>query len=162
MPKFFPNPNRETFPMPVTIRSAAPDDVTAILAIETESATAAHWSRNQYEPCFAHRSILVAEENGNISGFLCARLVANEWEVENIVVAEAARRRGIAHDLLEELMRRANSQEATAIWLEVRESNHPARQLYEKYGFRETGKRRAYYRNPEEDAVLYGLHLLPK
>lgn len=144
--------------MTVIIRSAALEDVSAIQAIEKESATAAHWTREQYRSCFAHRSFLVAEEDGSISGFLCARLVATEWEIENIAVVEAARRRGIARELVEELMRRANSQDATAIWLEVRESNQPARQLYEKHGFKETGKRRAYYRNPEEDAVLYSFH----
>lgn len=148
--------------MTVIIRSAVPEDACAIQAIEKESATAAHWTREQYRYCFAHRFILVAEEHGNISGFLCARLVANEWEIENIAVVEAARRRGIAHELLAELMRRAKFQDATAIWLEVRESNQAARRLYEKHGFKEAGKRRAYYRNPEEDAVLYSFHLLPK
>ena len=51
------------------------------------------------------------------------------------------------------------SQSGTAIWLEVRESNHPARRFYEKHSFLEAGRRRAYYRNPEEDAVLYRLDL---
>ena len=145
--------------MPATIRSAAPDDATALLAIEQESATTAHWTRDQYASCFADRSFLVAEENGSIFGFLCARVVAREWEIENIVVVEGARRRGIANRLLEELLRRVRSRSGTAIWLEVRESNHPARRFYEKHGFLEAGRRSAYYRNPEEDALLYQLSM---
>lgn len=145
--------------MPVTIRSAVPEDATALLTMERESATAAHWSRDQYAVCFAHRSFLVAEVDGSISGFLCARVVASEWEIENIVVVETARRRGIAHELLEELLRRAHSQDATAVWLEVREANEPAQRFYEKHGFTVAGRRRAYYRNPDEDALLYQLSL---
>jgi ribosomal-protein-alanine N-acetyltransferase len=59
--------------------------------------------------------------------------------------------------LLQELIQRAESEPAAAILLEVRESNLPARQLYEKHGFREVGRRRTYYKDPPEDAILYAL-----
>jgi len=58
---------------------------------------------------------------------------------------------------LRELIRRAESEAASAILLEVRESNLPARRLYEKHGFREVGRRRVYYQDPADDAVLYAL-----
>jgi len=143
--------------MPVTIRSAVPDDLPAILVIERQAASAAHWTQDQYERRVAEGIILVAEEAGSLSGFVCARVVAGEWEIENVVVAESTRRRGVADGLLLEILRRARDQAASAVWLEVRESNQPARFLYEKHGFHETGRRRMYYRNPDEDGLLYKL-----
>jgi ribosomal-protein-alanine N-acetyltransferase len=59
--------------------------------------------------------------------------------------------------LIKALMKRARNQAATAILLEVRESNLAARGLYEKRGFREVGRRRSYYADPVEDAILYTL-----
>ncbi len=143
--------------MPVTIRSAVLDDVPALLAIEREAASAAHWTHEQYERRVAAGLILLAEEQEKLSGFVCAKVVAGEWEIENMVVAETARRRGVGGGLLGELLRLARDQAGAAVWLEVRESNQPARRLYEKHGFREAGRRRGYYRDPVEDAVLYEL-----
>jgi ribosomal-protein-alanine acetyltransferase len=141
--------------MPVTIRSAVLDDVPALLAIEQEAASAAHWTREQYAGLVESGIVLVAEERGNISGFVCAKTVAGDWEIENMVVAKQGRRRGIGSGLLDELLRRAGSQSGAAVWLEVRESNQAARRLYQKHGFHESGRRRGYYREPVEDAVLY-------
>jgi [ribosomal protein S18]-alanine N-acetyltransferase len=75
------------------------------------------------------------------------------------VVAERARRRGVADGLLEGLLRYVRATRGTVIWLEVRESNHPARRLYLKHGFHETGRRPRYYNSPLEDALLYELRL---
>ena len=152
--------------MPV-IRAATLDDVPALLLIEQKAASAAHWTHEQYERRVVEGLILVAEEvageepqePGSIRGFVCARVVAGEWEIENIVVTEEMRRRGIADELLREFVRRARTQNATAVWLEVRESNVPARRLYEKHGFHESGRRRGYYGNPAEDAMVYVFRL---
>jgi ribosomal-protein-alanine N-acetyltransferase len=78
-------------------------------------------------------------------------------EVENLVVAAEFLRRGMADGLLRELIQRAENKAVSAILLEVRESNLPSRRLYEKHGFREEGRRRAYYRDPIEDAILCAL-----
>ena len=147
-------------PMSLTIRPAIADDLPAILTVERSAASAAHWTREQYEQRLENGSILVAESivDGEpcVTGFLCARFVADEWEIENVVVGEAKRGQGIADRLLKELMLRARNRGAVAVWLEVRDSNQAARRLYEKNGFQLTGRRREYYRNPTEDAVLYG------
>jgi ribosomal protein S18 acetylase RimI-like enzyme len=74
-------------------------------------------------------------------------------------VAGPARRRGFGTRLLGEFLRRAQSEGATAIFLEVRESNHAARSLYEKWAFSESGRRPRYYTQPEEDAIVYRLAL---
>jgi len=147
--------------MPVVIRSAALNDVPAILAIEQQAPGAAHWTAEQYQKLVGSGVVLVAEdaaeEAGQLCGFVCAKAVAGDWEIENVVVAAAFLRRGIANELLRNLIQRAAGEAASAILLEVRESNLPARRLYEKHGFREVGRRREYYRDPMEDAILYAL-----
>jgi ribosomal-protein-alanine N-acetyltransferase len=100
--------------------------------------------------------VLIAEEGGGkISGFVCARIIAGDCELENIVVDENFRRRGIGAALLRELLDNSERNGGSAVWLEVRESSKAARRLYEKQGFRESGRRSHYYKNPEEDAILY-------
>jgi ribosomal-protein-alanine N-acetyltransferase len=143
--------------MPVAIRSAALNDVPAILAIERQAPNAAHWTAEQYKKLVASGVVLVAEEAGQLCGFVCAKAVAGEWEIENVVVAAEFLRRGIANELVSELIQRAANEAASGILLEVRESNLPARRLYEKHAFREVGRRRVYYRDPVEDAILYAL-----
>ena len=153
--------------MPVAIRSAALNDVPAILAIERQAPGAAHWTSEQYNKLLGSGVVLVAEQaaeqaaeqtpeqGGKLCGFVCAQRVANEWDIENVVMAAAFLRHGIANELLLELIQRAQNEAASAILLEVRESNRLARQLYEKRGFSEVGRRRAYYRDPVEDSILY-------
>jgi len=157
--------------MPVVIRTATLDDVPAMLAIERQAPNAAHWTSEQYNQLMGNGVVLVAEyttehapaprkkreERGTPCGFACAKVVANEWEIENVVVAAELHRRGIGDELLRHLIQRAQNEAASAILLEVRESNGPARRLYEKHGFREVGRRRSYYRDPAEDAILYAL-----
>ncbi len=145
--------------MPLAIRSAALNDVPAILALEQQAPAAAHWTREQYNQLASSGVVLVAEEAGQLCGFVCAQAVAGEWEIENVVVAAGFLRRGIANELMRALIQRAKTEAASAILLEVRESNVAARRLYEKHGFREVGCRRAYYKDPAEDAILYTLRL---
>ena len=127
-----------------------------MLALERAAETASHWSETQYRQIFSApgRLALVAE-SGAIEGFLVARQIGPEWELENIVVSSAARRRGEATRLITELLDRAQAEHAEAIFLEVRESNQPARALYEKCGFMQVGLRKGYYQRPEENAVAY-------
>lgn len=145
--------------MPVTIRSATLDDVPAILAIEQQAASAAHWTANQYQKLLemAAGTLLIAENKGTPCGFLAAKRVLEEWEIENLVVARGSQRGGVAGELMHALIRQAKCNAGSKILLEVRESNLPARRLYEKHGFREVGNRRQYYQQPVEDAVLYEL-----
>jgi len=143
------------------IRSATAADIPAIAAVERPADTAAHWSLRQYEDMFAssvpHRSVLVIEGTGAIQGFLVAKAVAGEWEIENIAVAAGARRRGFASRLLSNFLDQARRESAHEVFLEVRESNAAARALYNKFGFVEAGRRKDYYRDPREDAIVFHL-----
>jgi ribosomal-protein-alanine N-acetyltransferase len=143
--------------MPVLIRSAVSKDVSAIMAIEQRTPGAAHWTSGAYDKLVSSGIVLVAEDECKLCGFVCAQALVGDWEIENMVVGAEFLRRGIASGLVRRLVERAESEAASAIHLEVRESNLPARRLYEKHGFRELARRRAYYRDPVEDAVLYAL-----
>ena len=143
--------------MPIAVRPATSSEVAAILAIERQSPSAAHWTSEQYNNLLRNGVVLVSEEAGKLAGFICAKAVAGEWEIENVVVAPEFLRRGIASRLLSRLIQQARNAEASAILMEVRESNEPARRLYEKRDFREVGSRRAYYNDPVENAILYTL-----
>jgi len=143
------------------IRSARPADIPAVMAIEKHAVTASHWSKEQYEGLFSGavptRVALVIEEDCIVYGFVVARAVGKEWEIENIAIVDPARRRGLGSRLLGEFLNLARERGAEAVLLEVRESNGGARVLYKKWAFVEAGRRKDYYREPEEDAVVYRL-----
>ena len=143
------------------IRSATTTDIPKMVTLERHAATASHWSVAQYEAIFSEnlprRLALIVEEDRVVQGFLVARELDREWELENIVVAVATRRRGCGTEILRGFLQQAREHGARAISLEVRESNVAARSLYEKCAFCATGKRRRYYQNPSEDAVIYRL-----
>ncbi|HXP43141.1 MAG TPA: ribosomal protein S18-alanine N-acetyltransferase [Candidatus Acidoferrales bacterium] len=100
-----------------------------------------------------------SSEPGRILAFLVAHGIDQEWELENIVVAEESRRHGIGARLINELIDLARANHGRRMFLEVRESNYVARALYRKMGFRETGSRVDYYSDPSEDAIVYRLSL---
>ena len=147
-----------------------------MIALERATPHAAHWSEEQYRALFLagtrewQEIVLVAEGTLNSSsaedhsaetrlGFLAARCVGSEWELENIVVAASARRMGIGKRLLDALLAEAVKTQNAAVFLEVRESNVAARSLYEKTGFQKAGRRNSYYKDPPEDAILYRFDL---
>jgi [ribosomal protein S18]-alanine N-acetyltransferase len=148
----------------VKIRTATPADIPFLLQLERDSTTAAHWTLQQYTDLFrdgagARRLVLLAEREDVPLGFLVAQHIASEWELENIVVSSTERRKGIGGHLLRALIDATSQSASEWIFLEVRESNHPARGFYERTGFQKAGIRKAYYRDPPEDAVLYRLDL---
>jgi len=141
--------------MPVSIRDAAPADITAILTIEQSTPPAAHWSAEQYQSRIKDGGVMVAQREGRICGFLCVRVVAGEWEIENVVVDEEFRRHGIGAALMRALLNKWEAASGASVLLEVRESNAAARAVYEASGFSQVGRRRAYYGDLVEDAILY-------
>jgi [ribosomal protein S18]-alanine N-acetyltransferase len=154
----------------VRVRRADAADIPVMIELESQGPAAAHWSGQQYEGLFAatgdprraERLAWVAEDESEaleVLAFLVAHRVDSEWELENIVVARSARRRGAGTRLLGEFVGHARAEQGRGIFLEVRESNHSGRALYRKAGFEETGLRKSYYSNPTEDAILCRLRL---
>jgi [ribosomal protein S18]-alanine N-acetyltransferase len=146
------------------IRAAVVADLPAMMALEKRAASAAHWSAERYEALFRvpdqGRVALIIWEESQLQGFVIARMVGEECEIENIAIAGPARRRGLGTRLLGELLDLARAKRAAAVFLEVRESNQAARALYERWAFLESGRRPRYYKDPAEDAILYRLDFI--
>lgn len=140
------------------IRAAIAADIPVLMRLEREAETASHWSQEQYKLIFSQnsdRSVLAIENAGTIYGFVVVHAIAPEWEIENMVVTQPARRKGLGLQLLRESLSLACGHGAQEVFLEVRESNLAARALYERFGFTSSGRRKRYYQNPDEDAMVY-------
>ena len=96
----------------------------------------------------------VAVENGLVAGYVGSQSVMDEADMMNIAVSADCRRKGIAQGLVEQLIQALGSMGVHSLTLEVRASNEPAKALYGKLGFVQTGLRKNYYRNPKEDALI--------
>jgi [ribosomal protein S18]-alanine N-acetyltransferase len=143
----------------ISIRPATPADIPDMMRLTDHSATAAHWSREQYDQIFdpssPNRLGMVVRDSQGLQGFLIAQGILDEWEIENIAIAGPARRRGLGTRLLGEFLDQARAQGARAVFLEVRESNRAACALYEKWSFERSARRSRYYSDPVEDAIIY-------
>jgi ribosomal-protein-alanine N-acetyltransferase len=139
-----------------TIRRFRPEDAAAVAGIMGESPEAARWSKESYEASGGWGGVLslVSETNGELGGVLIVRQVEDEGEVLNLAVRQGNRRRGEGGALLEAALAELKGGGVTHVYLEVRESNSAGIGFYEKHGFSKTGRRKSYYRNPEEAAVL--------
>ncbi len=129
------------------IRAGTALDLERIGAIQAAAPEAAQWLVAEY----LEYSLLVAEVEGTVAGFAVFRGVGEgEWELLNIAVDGAFRRRGVGRALVE-------SMPGGRLFIEVRESNGGARALYERAGFTVLGRRRGYYHSPEEDGIVMEL-----
>ena len=97
---------------------------------------------------------LVAEEEGNVWGYVGSQTVMDETDMMNIAVHPEHRKQGIAATLVNNLVDALKTRGSHSLMLEVRASNDPARKLYDKLGFQQVGLRKNYYRNPKEDACI--------
>jgi ribosomal-protein-alanine N-acetyltransferase len=136
-------------------------DLDAVMAIEA-GAYAFPWSRGNVADSLkaGHRAIGWYAADGSLLGYCIAMAGVDEWHLLNLTVAPALQGRGLGRRMLADLADHARGGGAERLWLEVRESNHRARQLYERCGFAVLGLRRRYYpagRSAREDAVVMGL-----
>jgi ribosomal-protein-alanine N-acetyltransferase len=100
-------------------------------------------------------SYLVAEDAaGQVLGYAGVQVILDEGYITNVAVRPAARRSGIASSLLDVFVRFAAANALRFLTLEVRPSNADAIALYEKFGFTEAGRRKNYYEQPKEDALI--------
>jgi len=141
---------RELLGSAPVIRDAVESDIAELDRIQRLAPEAVIWDAHTY---LAYRC-KVAEVEGRVAGFIVFRHVsAREGEILSLIVDPAMRRRGLAARLLEHAL---SSQ--CAVWfLEVRESNWPARNLYLRYGFEEVSTRAKYYQDNGETAVVMRL-----
>ncbi|MGH9702987.1 MAG: GNAT family N-acetyltransferase [Candidatus Acidiferrales bacterium] len=138
-----------------TIRPFTPQDLDSVMAIQSGSPGSARWSRSDYEHVFRGGFAgWVAQGESGILGFAVARRMADEIEILNLAVASVVRRSMIGTLLLGEAMRWGKEGGAHRAFLEVRDTNFAAILFYERNGFLGVGRRRHYYSDPEEDALL--------
>jgi ribosomal-protein-alanine N-acetyltransferase len=91
---------------------------------------------------------------GRVIGYVVAWYVVDEGELANLAVAPDDRRMGTGRAMLEAVLADAVARGTRELYLEVRESNAAARRLYHSLEFEEVGRRKAYYRSPNEDALI--------
>ncbi len=142
-------------------------DIGAVIRIAAEVPTAPHWPEFEFarmlqvveEPPFRRGAWVAQDEDSKVRGFAMASRVADTAELEAVVTAPACRRRGIGLALAGAVVAWSLEGGAERLLLEARVSNEAALQLYTRIGFGRDGVRRAYYQNPEEDAMLLSLPL---
>jgi ribosomal-protein-alanine acetyltransferase len=138
---------REVAGNPVEIRAASVGDLPAIAAIQSFSPEAAQWAVESY----LDQDCVVAIVGGRVVGFLVARTTGpGEGEILNVAVEPPFRRAGIGRILVESVLARGQG----AWFLEVRESNEAAINLYKTLGFTKIGRRENYYHTPAEAAIV--------
>ena len=143
------------------VRRAELSDIPAVAALER-----AEFPDGADEGMLAHLwetdggVILAAEEGDDLLGYVWARFVLDEGDIGNVAVAPDSRRRGIGAALLKALFAESERRGTAVLQLEVRESNAPAIALYTGAGFAPVGKRKNFYSNPTENAVLMTISLI--
>jgi ribosomal-protein-alanine N-acetyltransferase len=152
----------------VRLRRATAEDVPAVAALERLSFSDP-WSPDSFAQLVRNPDafFMVADRGATGDppeppiGYLVAWFVLDEGEVANVAVAAAARGTGVGARLLDAALAEAGRRGTAQLFLEVRESNTVARQLYASRGFVELGRRRRYYRQPVEDALVLRRALAP-
>jgi ribosomal-protein-alanine N-acetyltransferase len=134
---------------PATILEATADDAQGLAALYAEALPPGWPAHELAASCVdANRAVLKAAGGADLHGFLMLQFAADEAEILAIAVAKDRRRLGHASSLLRAGIRACQNRFISCIYLEVAESNTPARKLYEQFGFLAIGRRENYYRTP--------------
>ena len=137
------------------IRRANPNDLTGIEAIEALSFSDPWQGKDILGYiCSEDGMCFVATECGETIAYIVGRIIAPEGEIYRIATLPSHRRRGIAFRLLDYMVKCERGRGLESLFLEVREKNIPARNLYKSYGFREIGMRKNYYKDPPDNAIV--------
>lgn len=122
------------------------------------------WSRKIFEESLSAENtaaLAARTEDGVILGYIFFTVILDEGGVDNIAVLPSARRQGVASALLEAFHGYSRAHGLANLFLEVRPSNEGAAALYRKMGYKEVGRRKNYYLDPKEDAIIMKLEFTP-
>lgn len=137
--------------------AGAEADIDAIVALEADSFTNP-WSRDTLVWELGNSDVtqvyVLRNEEGTVLAFCVCWLIFDELHINTVAVAPAARRTGMATELLRQVMVEAARAGGTKATLEVRASNSAALALYSRLGFHVAARRPRYYTHPEEDALI--------
>ena len=141
---------------PLDIGPMTVADLPRVLAIERMSFTSP-WTEANFRHEIEANPLalnLVGRADGGVVAYACAHIVADELMINDLAVDSSLQRRGHGSALLRHLIESARTRGCRLATLEVRPSNAPARALYEAFGFELVGRRRGYYADTGEDALL--------
>ncbi len=142
---------------PITIKPMTQADIDNVIAIEAASYGEHHWSKESFFNELSNelaKYYCAFDNNGNLMGYAGTWQILEEAHLTNIAVSPDFRRRKVAESLLAVVIDECRKNGIKYITLEVRVSNTPAINLYEKYGFKSLGTRKGYYQNNNEDALI--------
>ena len=140
----------------MVFRRSTPHDASALAEAEREIFSDP-WSERDilgYITSSTSMCFSALSDTGELIAYLIGTLIAPEGEIYRIAVREKHRGRGIGYRLLDYSVKTSKGQGLEALFLEVRSRNIPAIKLYEAYGFKRSGIRKNYYKNPVDDAIL--------
>ncbi len=138
---------------------AREDDLDALVSIDRNSPRA--WTREAFTAEFGHSppTLFVLRSAGDTVAFVAARIHIPEMDIVNLAVRPDRRGRGLGGLLLSSLLGGVASTGVKTVFLEVRAGNEEALKLYRRAGFSETQRRRGFYAEPVEDAILMRLDM---
>lgn len=145
------------------IRRMTLTDVDAVAAIELATFPTP-WSRDAFVQEMTANAVaryLVAEAGGEVIGYAGAWLILDESHITNVAIREDMRGLGLGRKLMQELLQYLSNLGAAYATLEVRVSNERAQRLYQSLGFIAVGRRKQYYEDNREDALLMVCDHLP-
>ncbi len=141
----------------VLFRQISSTDFAQVELIESQSPSP--WTEAQIRAEFARKFsslfVLTPEKQLRVFGWCAVSVLGDEAELLKIAVHSDYRRRGYADAILAHLIDLLQKVSVERLFLEVRSGNVAACNLYRKHGFEEVGKRKAYYREPQDDALIF-------
>ncbi len=154
----------------VSIARMTEHDLLEVVEIE-ESSGLSRWGWAAYyaELQGRHRDLMFVARLANpagrrvfhsLAGYIVGRMGADELHINNVAVRDGYRRRGIGQELLDKILEQGRHLRTPSAFLELRAGNQAALALYEKCGFRVTARRKNYYSDPVEDALVMIMELL--
>jgi len=142
--------------MNFSIRKMTIEDVPAVAELDKISFSLP-WPERSFQFEVVNNSASrcwVADVDGRVVGMIVAWLFVDEIHIANLATHPDFRRQGIARALLLQVLKLAVADGAVTSFLEVRESNLAAQEMYRKFGYENTGRRKRYYKDNGEDAIL--------
>ena len=146
--------------MSMEIRRMMLDDLPAVIELDKLSFTLP-WPERSFRFELTENSASrcwVATMDGKIVGMIVAWLLVDEAHVATIATHPDFRRQGIARNLLKYALRYMSKEGAVTSFLEVRENNTAAQDMYREFGYEAVGRRKRYYKDTNEDAILMTLN----
>ncbi|MBP7176502.1 MAG: ribosomal protein S18-alanine N-acetyltransferase [Thermoclostridium sp.] len=143
----------------IEIRKVKPEDIDGIALVETQSFTIP-WSRQMFADELNNPLALyyVATCEDKVIAYAGLWIIADEGHITNVAVEPSWRRQQIAARMMQKILEAAEEYKLSGLTLEVRAGNQPAISLYQKFGFQVEGRRRGYYSDDHEDALIMWFH----